>query len=115
MAVCTSQNEDPFLKQDDEPDDDHTDVPDIDLTSGAHFTINLTQPGTLKQKLTNAVFATDNDLVDFLTVKGKMGAADIVYECAVTQPMKRVQSNPKISFRALSPLRPRRTTGFSAS
>lgn len=85
MAVCTSQDEDPFMKQDDEPDDDEpdddnpVDVPDIDLTSGAHFTINLTQPGTLKQKLTNAVFATDYDLVDFLTVKGKMGAADIVY------------------------------------
>ena len=80
MAVCTSQDEDPFMKQDDEPDDDNpVDVPDIDLTSGAHFTINLTQPGTLKQKLTNAVFATDYDLVDFLTVKGKMGAADIVY------------------------------------
>ena len=80
MAVCTSQDEDPFMKQDNEPDDDNpVDVPDIDLTSGAHFTINLTQPGTLKQKLTNAVFATDYDLVDFLTVKGKMGAADIVY------------------------------------
>ena len=52
---------------------------DIDLTSGAHFTINLTQPGTLKQRLTNAVMATDYDLVDFLTVKGQMGSEDLKY------------------------------------
>ncbi len=58
---------------------DNPDVPDIDLSSGAHFSITLTQPGTLQQRLTNAVFATDYDLVDFLTVKGKMGGADIAY------------------------------------
>lgn len=60
-------------------DTDVPDVPDIDLSSGAHFSITLTQPGTLQQRLTNAVFATDYDLVDFLTVKGKMGGADIAY------------------------------------
>ena len=58
---------------------DNPDVPDIDLSSGAHFSITLTQPGTLKQRLTNAVFQTDYDLVDFLTIKGKMGGADIAY------------------------------------
>ena len=60
-------------------DTDNPDVPDIDLSSGAHFSITLTQPGTLKQRLTSAVFQTDYDLVDFLTVKGKMGGADIAY------------------------------------
>lgn len=59
--------------------DDNTEVPDIDLTSGAHFTINLTQAGSLKQRLTNAVMATDYDLVDFLTVRGKMNTADFIY------------------------------------
>ena len=58
---------------------DNPNVPDIDLSSGAHFSITLTQPGTLKQRLTNAVFQTDYDLVDFLTIKGKMGGADIAY------------------------------------
>lgn len=60
-------------------DEENPDVPDIDLSSGAHFSITLSQPGTLKQRLTNAVFQTDYDLVDFLTIKGKMGGADIAY------------------------------------
>ena len=59
--------------------DDNTEIPDIDLTTGAHFTVNLPAAGTLKQRLTAAVFETDFDLVDFLTIKGKMGAADIAY------------------------------------
>ena len=58
---------------------DNPDVPDIDLSSGAHFSITLSQPGTLKQRLTNAVFQTDYDLVDFLTVKGKMNSEDLKY------------------------------------
>ena len=57
----------------------NTEVPDIDLTTGAHFTVNLPAPGMLKQRLTSAVFDTDYDLVDFLTIKGKMGGADIAY------------------------------------
>ena len=73
MAVCMSKDEDPFIEI---PDVEPT---DIDLTSGAHFTVNLTQPGSLKQRLTNAVMATDYDLVDFLTVKGQMGSEDLKY------------------------------------
>ena len=76
MAVCNSKDEDPFVEI---PDVDPIEPDDIDLTSGAHFTINLTQPGTLKQRLTNAVMATDYDLVDFLTVKGQMGSEDLKY------------------------------------
>ncbi len=76
MAVCNSKDEDPFVEI---PDVDPIDPDDIDLTSGAHFTINLTQAGTLKQRLTNAVMATDYDLVDFLTVRGKLGGADLAY------------------------------------
>jgi hypothetical protein len=72
-------NIDFYKSKEDAPADDNTEVPDIDLTAGAHFTINLSQPGTLKQRLTSAVNDTDYDLVDFLTIKGKMGAADIAY------------------------------------
>ena len=59
--------------------DNDTEVPDIDLSTGAHFTVNLSQPGTLKQRLTAAVFETDYDLVDFLTIKGKLSGADLAY------------------------------------
>jgi len=76
MAVCMSKDEDPFIEI---PDVEPTEPDDIDLTSGAHFTVNLTQPGSLKQRLTNAVMATDYDLVDFLTVKGQMGSEDLKY------------------------------------
>ena len=76
MAVCMSKDEDPFIEI---PDVEPTEPNDIDLTSGAHFTVNLTQPGSLKQRLTNAVMATDYDLVDFLTVRGKLGGADLAY------------------------------------
>lgn len=51
----------------------------IDLTQGAHFTVTVNEPGSLKQRLTNAVFQTDYDLVDYLTIKGKLGGADIAY------------------------------------
>lgn len=60
-------------------DDDITEVPDIDLTTGAHFTVNLPEAGYLQSRLTNAVFQTDEDLVDFLTVRGKMGSEDLKY------------------------------------
>ena len=76
MAVCMSKDEDPFVEI---PDVEPTEPNDIDLTSGAHFTVNLTQPGSLKQRLENAVFQTDYDLVDFLTVRGKLGGADLAY------------------------------------
>lgn len=73
-----------YKQKEDDPDSDieepeDPDNPDIDLTTGAHFTVTLNEPGSLKQRLTNAVFQTDYDLVDFLTVKGKMGGADIAY------------------------------------
>lgn len=60
-------------------DDDITEVPDIDLTTGAHFTVTVHEPGSLKQRLENVVFQTDEDLVDFLTVKGQMGSEDLKY------------------------------------
>ena len=60
-------------------DIDEQEVPDIDPSTGAHFIINLTQAGTLKQRLTAAVFETDYDIVDFLTVKGKMNSEDLKY------------------------------------
>ncbi|MBO7116599.1 MAG: leucine-rich repeat protein [Prevotella sp.] len=72
-------NIDFYRSKSDAPSDDNTEVPDIDLTTGAHFTVNLPEAGTLKQRLTSAVFTTDYDLVDFLTIKGKMGGADIAY------------------------------------
>lgn len=59
--------------------DDITEVPDIDLTTGAHFTVTVHEPGSLKQRLENVVFQTDEDLVDFLTVKGQMGSEDLKY------------------------------------
>lgn len=48
-------------------------------TEGSHFRIKLNQSGTLKTKLTSAVFETDYDLVDSLTISGKMGGADFAY------------------------------------
>ncbi|MBQ8714736.1 MAG: leucine-rich repeat protein [Prevotella sp.] len=63
----------------DKESDGTTPAEDIDLTKGAHFTINLAEPNTLKQRLENAVFQTDYDLVDYLTVKGKFGGKDLVY------------------------------------
>ncbi len=63
----------------DKENDGTTPAEDIDLTKGAHFTINLAEPNTLKQRLENAVFQTDYDLVDYLTVKGKFGGKDLVY------------------------------------
>ena len=73
-----------YKQKEDDPDSEleapeDPENPDIDLSTGAHFTITLQEPGSLKQRLTNAVFQTDYDLVDFLTVKGKMGGADIAY------------------------------------
>ena len=73
-----------YKQKEDDPDSEletpeDPDNPDIDLTTGAHFTVTVNEPGSLKQRLTNAVFQTDYDLVDFLTVKGKMGGADIAY------------------------------------
>ena len=56
-----------------------TPAPDLDLTKGAHFSINLAEPNTLQRRLEGAVFQTDYDMVDFLTVKGKFGGKDLVY------------------------------------
>lgn len=60
-------------------DDGTTPAPDLDLTKGAHFSINLAEPNTLQRRLEGAVFQTDYDMVDFLTVKGKFGGKDLVY------------------------------------
>lgn len=46
---------------------------------GSHFKVRLTQAGSLKARLTSAVFDTDYDLVDSLTISGKMGGADFAY------------------------------------
>lgn len=79
ITIYPSKEDDPDYEADDDDDDDIEEVPDIDLSTGAHFTVNLSQPGTLQQRLTSAVFETDYDLVDFLTVRGKMGGKDIAY------------------------------------
>lgn len=63
-----------------ESDPDFTeDYTPIDLTQGAHFTVTVNEAGSLKQRLESAVFQTDKDLVDYLTVKGKLGGVDIAY------------------------------------
>ena len=56
-----------------------TDYTPIDLSQGAHFTVTVNEAGALKQRLENAVFQTDYDLVDYLTVRGKLGGADLAY------------------------------------
>jgi len=56
-----------------------TDYTPIDLSQGVHFTVTVNEAGKLKQRLENAVFQTDYDLVDYLTVRGKLGGADIAY------------------------------------
>lgn len=76
ICIYKQKEDDPDSELEDPEDPEN---PDIDLSTGAHFTITLQEPGSLKQRLTNAVFQTDYDLVDFLTVKGKMGGADIAY------------------------------------
>ena len=81
IQIYYSKNDDPDYDGDggNGGDDDITEVPDIDLTTGAHFTVTVHEPGSLKQRLENAVFQTDKDLVDFLTVKGQMGSEDLKY------------------------------------
>ena len=67
---------DPDYDGDDDITEDYT---PIDLTQGAHFTVTVNEAGSLKQRLESAVFQTDYDLVDYLTVKGKLGGVDIAY------------------------------------
>lgn len=66
-------------KEEDPDTDATTDYTPIDLSQGAHFTVTVNEAGTLKQRLENAVFQTDEDLVDYLTVRGKLGGADLAY------------------------------------
>lgn len=47
--------------------------------NGSHFKINIPEAGMLKQRLTNAVYNTDYDIVDSLTVKGQFGGEDLAY------------------------------------
>ncbi|MBQ7419410.1 MAG: leucine-rich repeat protein [Prevotella sp.] len=70
IIIYESKTDDPDYREEYTP---------IDITKGAHFTVTVNEPGSLKQRLTNAVFQTDEDLVDYLTVKGKLGGADIAY------------------------------------
>lgn len=70
IIIYESKEEDPDVTADYTP---------IDLTQGAHFTVTVNEAGSLKQRLENAVFQTDYDLVDYLTVKGKLGGADMAY------------------------------------
>ena len=84
IQIYNSKNDDPGFNDPDygapdNGDDDITEVPDIDLTTGAHFTVTVHEPGSLKQRLENVVNQTDEDLVDFLTVKGQMGSEDLKY------------------------------------
>lgn len=79
IQIYNSKNDDPDNGGGNGGDDDITEVPDIDLTTGAHFTVTVHEPGSLKQRLENVVFQTDEDLVDFLTVKGQMGSEDLKY------------------------------------
>lgn len=70
IIIYDSKENDPDFTEDYTP---------IDLTQGAHFTVTVNEAGSLKQRLESAVFQTDYDLVDYLTVKGKLGGADIAY------------------------------------
>lgn len=63
----------------DPKDDGTTPTADIDLTSGKHITVNVNEVGTLQQMVTNAINQTNYDMVDFLTIKGKMGGKDLKY------------------------------------
>ena len=87
IIIYESKEDDPdYNGGDDNGGDDNggdnditADYTPIDLTQGAHFTVTVNEAGSLKKRLENAVFQTDYDLVDYLTVKGKLGGADIAY------------------------------------
>lgn len=64
---------------DPEEDDGTTPAQDIDLTTGAHITVSVPEAGALETMVRNAINRTDYDLVDFLTVKGKLGGKDVKY------------------------------------
>ncbi len=63
----------------DNDQDDTTPPSDIDLTQGVHLTVTVNEAGSLKQRVNSAAINADVDLVDFLTIKGKMGGADFAY------------------------------------
>lgn len=67
-----------YKSKTDDPDD-NTAPADIDLTKGVHLTVTVPQAGALKQRVNSAAISADADLVDFLTIKGKMGGADFAY------------------------------------
>ena len=82
IIIYESKEDDPDYNGGDNNggDNDITeDYTPIDLTQGAHFTVTVNEAGSLKKRLENAVSQTDYDLVDYLTVKGKLGGADIAY------------------------------------
>ena len=82
IIIYESKEDDPDYNGGDDNGGDNditADYTPIDLTQGAHFTVTVNEAGSLKKRLENAVFQTDYDLVDYLTVKGKLGGADIAY------------------------------------
>ena len=79
LTVTEVGGDDPGDGGDDE-DDGTTPAKDLDLTAGLHLTLTLPEAGSLQQRLHNEMNQHDDyDLVDFLTLKGKLGADDIVY------------------------------------
>lgn len=79
IIIYESKEDDPDYNGGDITGDITEDYTPIDLTQGAHFTVTVNEAGSLKKRLENAVFQTDYDLVDYLTVKGKLGGADMAY------------------------------------
>lgn len=77
LLVSEISNDEPENPEDE--DDGTTPAEDINLNSGTHFTVNVPEAGALETVLRNAINQTDYDLVDFLTVKGKIGGKDIKY------------------------------------
>lgn len=63
----------------DPEDDGTTPAQDLNLTAGCHITVSVPEAGALETVVRNAINQTDYDLVDFLTVKGKIGGKDIKY------------------------------------
>lgn len=73
MYIYNDRTEDP-----DDPNYEGEEYPE-EHDTGNHFKITIPQAGMLKSRLENAVFDTDYDMVDSLTVKGKFGGDDLKY------------------------------------
>ncbi len=75
IAIYEQKNDDPEYAEEEQK----TELADIDLTSGTHAIVSVPAAGMLKQRLAAAAEAGDYDVVDFLTVRGKLGGADLAY------------------------------------